>query len=86
MKNSISDTIITVLITVLSLGLVLLLTTGLLAFAGLLFMVAWNIVIPSAFNGPKIDLLQASAIVFLLAFVRGWPQANESKKEPNEGK
>jgi len=38
-------------------------------FLGLVFMVLWNIIVPSTFGGPTLDLGTSIAIVAMLNFV-----------------
>ena len=52
--------------------LVLILWAAFTAFAGLLFMWAWNFVMPVLWHGaPHITWLQAVAVGFLIGFVKG---------------
>lgn len=44
---------------------------GLTALFGLVLMFAWNLVVPSAFNGPTLSFPQAWGLAILLAIISG---------------
>lgn len=68
-----------VLIVLGSLAVSLLGTAFYFGFLGFIFMIGWNYVIPEAFHGPTLTLVQSAVILFLASLLYG---AMGPKKEP----